>query len=154
MPCKLCGAPDGACATQWQQARWLPASSATKPATALQQVTHHVRFRSQAQVLSKQAAKQHLGNVTHKSKSDVPVIFFGTSEIAWVGAKDVASWEEGMRNSYHNKGRKNKKFIVALEQVWDCCCCCQVKVAAQPLLMAGSTSRESTEHEEPVGAIH
>jgi hypothetical protein len=68
-------------------------------------------------VLSKQAAKQHLGNVTHKSKSDVPVIFFGTSEIAWVGAKDVASWEEGMRNSYHNKGRKNKKFIVALEQV-------------------------------------
>jgi hypothetical protein len=83
-------------------------------------------------VLSKQAAKQHLGNVTHKSKSDVPVIFFGTSEIAWVGAKDVASWEEGMRNSYHNKGRKNKKFVVALEQVGCCCCCCccsQVKVA-------------------------
>uniref|UniRef100_A0A383VK44 Histone-lysine N-methyltransferase n=1 Tax=Tetradesmus obliquus TaxID=3088 RepID=A0A383VK44_TETOB len=72
-----------------------------------------------AQVLSKQAAKQHLGNVTHKSKSDVPVIFFGTSEIAWVGAKDVASWEEGMRNTYHTKGRKNKKFIVALEQVRD-----------------------------------
>eukprot|EP00878_Enallax_costatus_P012229 GHUV01012772.1.p1 GENE.GHUV01012772.1~~GHUV01012772.1.p1 ORF type:complete len:999 (+),score=387.95 GHUV01012772.1:221-3217(+) len=70
-----------------------------------------------AQALSKAAAKQHLGNVTHKSRSDVPVIFFGTSEIAWIGCKDVSNWEEGMRQSFHNKGRKNKKFVVALEQV-------------------------------------
>jgi hypothetical protein len=55
--------------------------------------------------------------VTHKSKSDAPVIFFGTSEIAWIGAKDVASWDSGMAQSFHNKGRKNKKFVVALEQV-------------------------------------
>lgn len=68
-------------------------------------------------MLSKAAAKQHLGNVTHKSKSDVPVIFFGTSEIAWIGCKDVSNWEEGMRQSFHSKGRKNKKFVVALEQV-------------------------------------
>lgn len=68
-------------------------------------------------MLSKAAAKQHLGNVTHKSRSDVPVIFFGTSEIAWIGGKDVSNWEEGMRQSFHNKGRKNKKFVVALEQV-------------------------------------
>lgn len=71
----------------------------------------------QAQVLSKAAAKQHLGNVTHKSKSDIPVIFFGTSEIAWIGCKDVTGWEEGMRQSFHSKGRKNKRFVVALEQV-------------------------------------
>jgi hypothetical protein len=55
--------------------------------------------------------------VTHKSKSDAPVIFFGTSEIAWIGAKDVANWDSGMAQSFHNKGRKNKKFVVALEQV-------------------------------------
>eukprot|EP00879_Flechtneria_rotunda_P017339 GHRR01018163.1.p1 GENE.GHRR01018163.1~~GHRR01018163.1.p1 ORF type:complete len:1141 (+),score=450.05 GHRR01018163.1:168-3590(+) len=72
-----------------------------------------------AQVLSKAAAKQHLGNVTHKSKTDAPVIFFGTSEIAWIGGKDVASWEEGMQQSFQSKGRKNKKFVVALEQVRD-----------------------------------
>lgn len=68
-------------------------------------------------MLSKAAARQHLGSVTHKSKSDAPVIFFGTSEIAWIGAKDVASWDSGMAQSFHNKGRKNKKFVVALEQV-------------------------------------
>lgn len=73
-----------------------------------------------AQILSKAAARQHLGGVTHKSKSDAPVIFFGTSEIAWIGAKDVTCWETGMAQSFHNKGRKNKKFVVALEQVGTC----------------------------------
>jgi hypothetical protein len=79
-------------------------------------------FRSHrpAQILSKAAARQHLGGVPHKSSQDTPVIFFGTSEIAWIGAKDVTAWESGMGQSFCAKGRKNKKFVVALEQVSAC----------------------------------
>ncbi len=72
--------------------------------------------RPQAQVLSKAAAKAHLSGVPHKARTDVPVIFFGTNEIAWLGAKDVFGWEAGMRAGFQVKGRKNKKFVVALEQ--------------------------------------
>jgi hypothetical protein len=71
----------------------------------------------QAQVLTKAAAKQLLGGVPHKSRTDSPVIFFGTSEVAWIGYKDVFCWEDGMHQQFHTKGRKNKKFVVALEQV-------------------------------------
>lgn len=68
-------------------------------------------------MLSKVTARQLLASVTHKSRTDTPVIFFGTSEVAWIGCKDVAAWEDGMHASFHNKGRKNKRFVVALEQV-------------------------------------
>ena len=71
----------------------------------------------QAQILSKAAARIHLASIPHKSVSDAPVIFFGTAEIAWISEKDVSSWEHGMEQSFHSKGRKNKKFVVALEQV-------------------------------------
>lgn len=50
-----------------------------------------LRSRRPAQILSKAAARQHLGGVPHKSSQDTPVIFFGTSEIAWIGAKDGGS---------------------------------------------------------------
>lgn len=90
--------------------------------------------RRPAQVLSKAAARQHLGGITHKSKQDQPVIFFGTSEIAWIGLKDVTCWGVGMEQSFHNKGRKNKKFVVALEQVRGAlcivCAACAVPSAA------------------------
>mgnify|MGYP001806797409 CR=1 FL=1 len=79
-----------------------------------------LRSRRPAQILSKAAARQHLGGVPHKSSQDTPVIFFGTSEIAWIGAKDVTAWESGMGQSFCAKGRKNKKFVVALEQVSTC----------------------------------
>jgi hypothetical protein len=71
----------------------------------------------QAQILTKDFARAHLGGVAHKSRSDVPVIFFGTSEIAWVGVRDVVRWADGMQQQLHHKGKKNKKFVVALEQV-------------------------------------
>jgi hypothetical protein len=58
-----------------------------------------------------------LANVAHKNSNDAPVIFFGTSEIAWIGGKDISSWEDGMRQSFYNKGKKNRKFLAALEQV-------------------------------------
>lgn len=70
-----------------------------------------------AQILSKAAARQHLGGVSHKSAQDTPVIFFGTSEVGWIGQKDVTDWDAGMQQQFHVKGRKNKKFVTSLEQV-------------------------------------
>jgi hypothetical protein len=60
--------------------------------------------------------------VSHKSSQDTPVIFFGTSEVGWIGQKDVTEWEAGMQQHFHIKGRKNKKFVTSLEQVrpWPC----------------------------------
>ena len=71
----------------------------------------------QGQVLSKATARQVLANVPHKQKTDMPIIFFGTSEIAWIGQKDVCTLEEGMQQQLHIKGKKNKKFVVAMDQV-------------------------------------
>ncbi len=71
----------------------------------------------QAQVFDKDAARTFLGNVPHRCSTDVPVIFFGTSEIAWMAERDVASWEAGIGQNFHSKGRKNKKFMLAIEQV-------------------------------------
>jgi hypothetical protein len=34
-----------------------------------------------------------------------------------MGGKDVLDWQRGMQQSLHQKGRKNKKFGAALEQV-------------------------------------
>lgn len=68
-------------------------------------------------MLTKEFAQAHLGNVAHKSRSDIPVIFFGTSEIAWIGVRDVIQWGDGMQQQLHHKGKKNKKFVIALEQV-------------------------------------
>lgn len=68
-------------------------------------------------MLTKEFARSHLGTVAHKSRTDVPVIFFGTSEIAWVGVRDVVRWSDAMQQQLHHKGKKNKKFVVALEQV-------------------------------------
>ncbi|GBF90197.1 histone H3 Lys 36 methyltransferase [Raphidocelis subcapitata] len=69
-----------------------------------------------AQVLSAEAAETHLGAVPHKN-ADTPVVFFGTSEIAWVGARDAVPWGDGMAAQLHAKGRKIKRFVDALNQV-------------------------------------
>lgn len=45
------------------------------------------------------------------------MIFFGTSEVGWIGQKDVSDWDAGMQQHFHVKGRKNKKFVISLEQV-------------------------------------
>jgi hypothetical protein len=55
--------------------------------------------------------------VPHKNAADVPVFFFGTFEIAWVGARDAVPWGAGMGQQLHAKGRKNRRFVEALDQV-------------------------------------
>jgi hypothetical protein len=71
---------------------------------------------AQAQLLTRRAAKLLLGSVPHKP-GDAPVMFFSTREIAWIGERDLFRWGDGMAQQLHVKGRKNKKFATALEQV-------------------------------------
>jgi len=69
-----------------------------------------------AQVLSDAAAQKKLGKVAHKKDLDVPVMFFGTLEIAWIGQVDVVSFKEGIQKGFLAKG-KHKSFHKALTQV-------------------------------------
>jgi hypothetical protein len=44
-------------------------------------------------------------------------MFFGTWEVAWIGAEDVTAWDSGMAQSSCAKGRKNKRFGAVLERL-------------------------------------
>eukprot|EP00798_Chlamydomonas_sp_ICE-L_P007514 gene7514-659_t len=69
-----------------------------------------------AQVLSKQAAQKRLGNVGHKKDVNVPIMFFGTLEIAWLSPLDVVDFKQGVGKGYLQKA-KHKSFLKAVEQV-------------------------------------
>lgn len=71
---------------------------------------------SQAQVLSEAAARKKLGKVPHRRDMDVPVMFFGTLEIAWIGKADIVPFADGIKKGFLGKG-KQKNFQKALEQV-------------------------------------
>lgn len=70
----------------------------------------------QAQVLSEAAANKRLGKVTHRKASGVPVMFFGTHELAWVGSQDITGFKQGIEAGYLTKG-KHKSFLKACSQV-------------------------------------
>ena len=69
----------------------------------------------QAQILSDSTAQKKLGKVGHK-KGDVPVMFFGTLEIAWIGPPEVQPFKQGIQQGMHERG-KLKTFLKALTQV-------------------------------------
>ena len=72
--------------------------------------------REQAQVLSDAAAHKKLGKVNHKRDVDVPVMFYGTLEIAWINKADVVPFAEGVQKGFLSKA-KQKNFQKAVEQV-------------------------------------
>lgn len=63
--------------------------------------------------MSDAAARKKLGKVSHDR---VPVMFFGTLEIAWIGRSDIVAFSEGIRKGFLGKG-KHKNFIKAVAQV-------------------------------------
>jgi hypothetical protein len=71
---------------------------------------------SQAQVLSDTAAQKKLSKVNHKKDIDVPVMFFGTLEIAWINKADIVPFTDGIHKGFLAKG-KQKNFQRAVEQV-------------------------------------
>ncbi|KAJ9527214.1 hypothetical protein QJQ45_025473 [Haematococcus lacustris] len=83
-----------------------------------------------AQVLSDSAAQRKLGKVSHKKNADVPVMFFGTLEIAWIGQLDVVAFGEGITAGYLAKG-KQKTFLKACAQVLEFLCLDKKRKAPQ-----------------------
>uniref|UniRef100_A0A7S0S5E0 Histone-lysine N-methyltransferase n=1 Tax=Chlamydomonas leiostraca TaxID=1034604 RepID=A0A7S0S5E0_9CHLO len=69
-----------------------------------------------AQVLNDAAASKKLGKVAHKRNFDVPVMFFGTLEIAWIAQADIVGFREGIQQGLLAKG-KHKSFLRACSQV-------------------------------------
>lgn len=67
----------------------------------------------QAQILSDAVAAKKLGK--KRRDNDVPVMFFGTNEIALIGKDDCFSWSDGVQKGLLSKG-KQKGFIKAIEQ--------------------------------------
>ena len=66
--------------------------------------------------MSATAAFKRLGNVQHKKSFSVPVMFFGTLEIAWVSDADVVPLADGVAKGMAAKG-KQTSFQKALVQV-------------------------------------
>lgn len=69
----------------------------------------------QAQVLNDGAAQKRLGKIKHSADA-VPVMFFGTLEIAWIGQSDIVCFKDGVLQGFLVKG-KHKSFLKACGQV-------------------------------------
>ncbi len=66
-------------------------------------------------MLNDGAAQKKLGKIKHTADA-VPVMFFGTLEIAWIGQSDIVCFKDGVLQGFLVKG-KHKSFLKA---------CCQV----------------------------
>eukprot|EP00967_Tisochrysis_lutea_P106998 scaffold164599_cov19-Tisochrysis_lutea.AAC.1 len=71
----------------------------------------------QAQVLNDGAAQKKLGKIKHTADA-VPVMFFGTLEIAWIGQSDIVCFKDGVLQGFLVKG-KHKSFLKACGQVYE-----------------------------------
>lgn len=72
---------------------------------------------AQAQVLSEAAASKKLGKAQQRRKAlGVPVMFFGTLEIAMISSHDIVSFQDGVLKGFLSKG-KHKSFLKACSQV-------------------------------------
>ena len=74
-------------------------------------------FVLQAQMLTKSAAlkRKDLGSVAHSRENSVPVMFFGTQEVAWVKDTDCVDFAAGVQKGFHEK--KVAAIKLAIEQV-------------------------------------
>ncbi len=63
--------------------------------------------------------RKDLGQERH-SKDNVPVMFFGTIEVAWVKENDITDFKDGLEQGWFNK-TKSKPFRLALDQASQPC---------------------------------
>ncbi|GLI65472.1 hypothetical protein VaNZ11_009009 [Volvox africanus] len=112
-------ANEGALAALEKEFRSLIAPKLLAEAKTLQVVWARVKGYPAwpAQVLTEAAAlrRKDLGQERHSKGNSVPVMFFGTVEVAWVKDADVVDFKEGLYQGFFD--RKTKHFRLALEQV-------------------------------------
>ncbi|BDA47993.1 probable histone-lysine N-methyltransferase, H3 lysine-36 and H4 lysine-20 specific isoform at N-terminal half [Coccomyxa sp. Obi] len=69
-----------------------------------------------AQILTEKEAAVRLENVFRPSPSSVPVMFFGTMEIAWMAPAEVVPWTDGVKANYLKKNKNRRHFLKSVEQ--------------------------------------
>ncbi|CAL8463009.1 g2543 [Coccomyxa elongata] len=69
-----------------------------------------------AQILTEREAAIRLENVFRPSPLSVPVMFFGTMEIAWMAPAEIASWTDGVKANYLKKNKNRRHFLKSVEQ--------------------------------------
>lgn len=74
-------------------------------------------FVMQAQVLTEKEAAVRMEHVFRPSPLSVPVMFFGTLEIAWIAPVEVVSWADGVKAKYLKKNKTRRKFLKSVEEV-------------------------------------
>ena len=79
--------------------------------------SHHLAVAPQAQVLPDAAASKRKDLIQERhSKGMVPVMFFGTIEVAWVKSTELVPFKDGLDQGLHARN-KTKPFLLALTQV-------------------------------------
>lgn len=71
----------------------------------------------QAQVMKGKAAEIRMDGVHRPSPTSLPVMFFGTLEIAWISPTETSKWQDGIKANMHTKPKGRKAFDIALQQV-------------------------------------
>lgn len=72
---------------------------------------------TQAQVLPEKEVENRLGAIRKGKENHLPVMFFGTLEVAWVARADTCPWSEGVEKNLYSKGHGRRSFQIAVEQV-------------------------------------
>ncbi len=66
------------------------------------------------------ACDVRMDGVHRPSQTSIPVMFFGTLEIAWISPNDLSSWADGIKAKMHTKPKGRKAFDNSLRQVCPC----------------------------------
>ena len=70
---------------------------------------------TQAQVLPPREADKRLGATRHSRDATLPLMFFGTLEIAWLQPRDTLQWSSGCAKGHHRR-LKPASLVAAVEQ--------------------------------------
>lgn len=76
----------------------------------------HMGSGLQAQVLSAKEAEKRLGGTKHSKDASMPLMFFGTLEIAWLQPRDTLPWAAGCSKGHHRR-QKPAALVSAVDQV-------------------------------------
>ena len=63
------------------------------------------------------AAEIRMDGVHRPSPTSLPVMFYGTLEIAWISPSEISNWQDGVKAKFHTKPKGRKAFDNAMQQV-------------------------------------
>jgi hypothetical protein len=67
--------------------------------------------------MSEKVAAERLERVRRPSPASLPVMFFGTLEIAWMSPAETMSWGDGVKAKLESKNKSRRHFTNSVQQV-------------------------------------